>query len=861
MTFTITKGTNNTIPSGYVYQLNAGAPVEISADGAGAATVTVSPTRVTNTLTVTSLSAGGNFGDSASVTFNADPAAVVADGDLTGDDVPDLLTVGKTNGIPSGLWLASGKGNDGIDRVGTNIGVRGNGVTGNNAPSDFDGGQAITGHFTGTGLQDVLVYYPGGTNPGSASILRANGDGSVIQAQLSGNQFSVFPDMLLDENGLSPLQLANAGNPRNDDTLYPDLIGTSGDATTGYHLTYYPNLGMTGGYLGAFHTTATTPTGGDDWNNWTITTAQTPTGTAMFLWNKTTGALHLWTNLTINPDTGQATYTPYNLATNWNTGANITLRAADINNDGTPDLWTTGPNGTITTWTISNLTNGTGTTTKAADQALITPDHNWQFAAPKNSDPADDGEPADQPVTTAEDVSGGKALSVEGTNVMWRSGDLFSPALMMNVGSEGTADTSGQGALSINEPLIDTTKSFSISVWAKPLAAGGVIASEDGANASRFLLWNNASDNTWRFGMGNADSGWSYTQVVTSAGRALGVWTHLVATYNAETRTISLYVDGVLKGSAQYTATPTWPSTGKFVVGRYLYQGAHTAHYAGMLSNLQVWKRALTPAQVGASNDTKRGSLVPFGAITWTPPGTGAAQTDIYAADADGNLWRYRKPFDPVPPNQLATGKLVSTGWNQFTSFGIADMDHDGYPDLVVRDNTSCNLQIFLGTPDDLSPTPTFFGAQWCNYRPFGVADYNRDGYQDVFTAGPTNDLWAYPGDLKGGKLTRIDIGDGWSTDHVGYGIADVVGDATPDLYGRQTSTGLLRLYNFPAGAAGITQVGNGWGGYTSFGLTDYDRDGKPDVIARENSTGILWMYPGAANGMLGARTQIASNF
>ncbi|MEU8262025.1 hypothetical protein AB0C02_15545, partial [Micromonospora sp. NPDC048999] len=165
--FTITKGTSSTIPSGYVYQLNAGPPVEVTADSAGSATIAVSPTRVTNTLTVTSLSAGGNFGDSASITFNADPAALAADGDLTGDGVPDLLTVGKTNGIPSGLWLAAGKGSVGIDRVGSNVGARGNGVTGQNSPSDFDGAQAITGHFTGTGLQDVLVYYPGGTNPGA----------------------------------------------------------------------------------------------------------------------------------------------------------------------------------------------------------------------------------------------------------------------------------------------------------------------------------------------------------------------------------------------------------------------------------------------------------------------------------------------------------------------------------------------------------------------------------------------------------------------------------------------------------------------------------------------------------------------
>ncbi|MGC5023087.1 hypothetical protein, partial [Micromonospora sp. DT47] len=216
----------------------------------------------------------------------------------------------------------------------------GNGVTGNNVPADFNGAQVLTGRFSGTGLQDVLVYYPGGVNPGGGGVLRANGDGSVIQAQRDGNQVSIDPGQLRDELNDSPLQVANAGDTRRQGSTIPDLIGISRDTTTGdHHLTYYPNFFTTGGYYGVIRTTATTPTGGTDWNNWTIATAQLIGGTAMFLWNPTTGALHLWTDLTLNPDTGQLTYTPYALSTNWNTGASRTLRAADINTDGTPDLW------------------------------------------------------------------------------------------------------------------------------------------------------------------------------------------------------------------------------------------------------------------------------------------------------------------------------------------------------------------------------------------------------------------------------------------------------------------------------------------------------------------------------------------
>ncbi|MGW5558774.1 LamG-like jellyroll fold domain-containing protein [Micromonospora sp. NPDC003944] len=860
ITISVKPPISGTRPTNYVYQLNAAPPQSRTPDANGNVSFEVTPNRFTNTISVTSVTAGGrNFGETAILPFNANPSPeVAADGDLTGDGRTDLLSVGSVNNLKAGLWLAKNNGSAGVNPGISNMGVRGNGVTGENSPTDFDGAQVITGRFTGGNLQDVLIYYPTGNNAGGGGILAGNGDGSALMPERGGVQTSLMAGNLLDEYGRSPIQLANAGEARGPGSGFPDLIGTSGDATNGYQLTYYPSFPGTSLFFGATSTGALTPTGGADWNNWTISTAQTSTGAAMFLWNRTTGALHLWSNLAYNQDTGQLSYTARALAASgWNTGTALSLRAGDINGDGTPDLWTVGAGAVTTGWLVTNLQAGSATITAQPRQTLVTSDHTWQFDDKSVSED-------NSTVSTAIDISGGKALGVEvtdpsvekpGTSASWRTGELFPKVVVLNTDATATqVNFINKTALTNAERLIDTSKSFSISVWAKPTAAGGVIASEDGANASRFLLWNNADDNTWRFALGNTDSSWSYTQVIAPAGTALGVWTHLVGTYNAETRTISLYVNGTHKGSTQYTATPTWPSTGKFVVGRYKYLGAPTAHYAGMLSNLQVWKRALTPAQVGATNVPGSGSLTSVGATTWTPPGTGTKQTDVYATDTLGSLWRYRKVN-----NQLTAPRLVSSGWNQFTAFGIADMDHDGYQDVVVRDNVTCNLQVFLGTADDLSPTPTFFGTGWCSYRPFGVGDYNRDGYQDVFTAGTTNDLWVYPGDLAGGKLTRIDVGDGWDGQYAGFGVADVVGDTTPELYGREIDTGLLRVYDLQART--ITQVGIGWTNYTSFGMTDFNGDGKPDILARENATGILWLYPGAANGTLGTRSVIATGW
>ena len=77
----------------------------------------------------------------------------------------------------------------------------------------------------------------------------------------------------------------------------------------------------------------------------------------MFLWNKTTGELDLWENLAADPDTGSLTYDAHPVASGWNTGIDVALQAADINGDGTPDLWTVGAGRAVTANLFSNLSD------------------------------------------------------------------------------------------------------------------------------------------------------------------------------------------------------------------------------------------------------------------------------------------------------------------------------------------------------------------------------------------------------------------------------------------------------------------------------------------------------------------------
>lgn len=305
------------------------------------------------------------------------------DKDLNGDGVPDLVAAGGPGtGLPSGVWSALGvksrKTGAGTGQVqpAANIGLRGNGFNTAGSAADFDGAQVFTGRFTGTDRQDFLHYYPAGPYPGNGGIIVGAGDGTMTDPNNSNNQFSLMSDLLLDTNGNSPRWLASAFDARGTGSVLPDLVGVAGDDTNGYRLNHYPNASAPGLYFNPTALTNPTPTGGTDWQNWRVASTQTDSGVAFFLRNATTGDLWLWSGVTFTDNgdgTGTLGFTPYRVAANWNTGVAIgTLEAADINADGTPDLWAVFADGTYRAYLVSGLSaGGPATVTATRAQRLV----------------------------------------------------------------------------------------------------------------------------------------------------------------------------------------------------------------------------------------------------------------------------------------------------------------------------------------------------------------------------------------------------------------------------------------------------------------------------------------------------------
>ncbi|MGW1253105.1 LamG domain-containing protein [Streptomyces sp. NPDC002535] len=191
-------------------------------------------------------------------------------------------------------------------------------------------------------------------------------------------------------------------------------------------------------------------------------------------------------------------------------------------------------------------------------------------------------------------TAGLTGASVDGTSD-WRTAE-HGGALYM----DGRVDE----AVAAGGPAFDTARSFTVSAWAKLDADAGTSAvlSQDGSRVSGVILFYNAGDNSWRFGLPRSDAdGWSIDQAV-APGAVKGQWTRLTGVYDSATGKASLFVDGTKKAEATHTAR--WRASGPFVVGRDLVSGVRNAGFKGHIQRVEAFDHALRDDQVASYSGT-----------------------------------------------------------------------------------------------------------------------------------------------------------------------------------------------------------------------------------------------------------------
>ncbi|MEV5971542.1 LamG-like jellyroll fold domain-containing protein [Streptomyces sp. NPDC051921] len=185
----------------------------------------------------------------------------------------------------------------------------------------------------------------------------------------------------------------------------------------------------------------------------------------------------------------------------------------------------------------------------------------------------------------------------------------------------GTAVLDGStGEIVADGPVVDTTRSFTVSAWVKvdPDAGTSVALAQDGSVISGMMLWYNQPDRTWRFGLPKADSTtWSMDQAISRTAAVPGRWTRLTGTFDALSGAVDLYVDGEPAGSAGHAAT--WAATGAFTVGRDKVAGRSNGFWKGSVQSVEVYDYPMTAAQAASA---ARSLTAP--GRTVTSPATGA---------------------------------------------------------------------------------------------------------------------------------------------------------------------------------------------------------------------------------------------
>jgi hypothetical protein len=157
-------------------------------------------------------------------------------------------------------------------------------------------------------------------------------------------------------------------------------------------------------------------------------------------------------------------------------------------------------------------------------------------------------------------------------------------------GSSAYAATSGQ--------VLNTASSFSVAAWARvdDTGAAHTVVSQDGAQNSGFALGYAKDVNAWAVTLADTDQATSIgVRVASPTPPQVGVWTHLVATYDATTKAMTLYVNGVAQKTAVLT---TWASAGALVIGAGKWHGARTDFFRGQVDDVQAWQRVLSGQDV-----------------------------------------------------------------------------------------------------------------------------------------------------------------------------------------------------------------------------------------------------------------------
>ncbi|MGI5289816.1 LamG-like jellyroll fold domain-containing protein [Nonomuraea polychroma] len=148
-------------------------------------------------------------------------------------------------------------------------------------------------------------------------------------------------------------------------------------------------------------------------------------------------------------------------------------------------------------------------------------------------------------------------------------------------------------------PVVDTTRNFTVTAWARLTATTGTatLVTQEGARAGAFALQYSKPDDRWALTRTGADADAATTaRALSAAAPRLNEWTHLAGVYDAAAGTLSLYVNGSLASTVAFTQP--WNATGPLTIGRGKVAGAAAEFWPGDVDDVRVYGRAMFADEV-----------------------------------------------------------------------------------------------------------------------------------------------------------------------------------------------------------------------------------------------------------------------
>jgi hypothetical protein len=222
-------------------------------------------------------------------------------------------------------------------------------------------------------------------------------------------------------------------------------------------------------------------------------------------------------------------------------------------------------------------------------------------------------------------------------------------------------DGTAEAYVTPGAPVADTTKTFAVSAWARPVSVDqDLVAADQGSGVSLGL-----TGGSWSFALGGVQ--------VSGGSPSPGEWAHLVGVYDAELHSARLYVNGTSVGTAD--ASPA-ASGGDLRIG----PGWH-----GTLADIRVWDRVVVPAEVtelAARAAQRHGywqlNSAPDGAapdLGGGRPLTLGGDASIYTSTAD--TCDVDPDCVPAADPLAGTGNLVLDGDGDYASTATPVVDTD----------------------------------------------------------------------------------------------------------------------------------------------------------------------------------------